>query len=457
MIKNLVGFRKELEKVNEWWLTSRVKEAERFPFRREAFNEIRKEIETRRCLVITGPRRVGKSVLLKQTIQFLIKEGTNPRNILYYSLDDPTLYTFSDNLIKDLIDYFLENIAKKGRKYIFLDEIHVFEGWYKWIKAYYDKYENLKFFLSGSSSLALQEEANKYLRGRIITLEIFPLSFLEFLRLSGLKIKEFKLEDIFKLDELEIKKLWYEVKEYFQEFLVVGGFPEWFEIKGTKDEVERWFRRLIEDVPKKAIYEDVVKLFGIKNPRVLELILTFIAANQSKILAYETINDVAKLDRSTLLNYLEFLKSSYLLVEILKFARLKEQLKAKKKFLLLDQGIRNAILKEYEIREENLGFVIENVVGNRLYLISKEKNRNLFYWKINDEVDFVLRGEKILPVEVKYRDEIKPKDIKGLLNFMEKFKVKEGFVITKSLLKREKMKGKFLYFIPCWLFLLLAF
>ena len=201
----------------------------------------------------------------------------------------------------------------------------------------------------------------------------------------------------------------------------------------------------------------MVKLFGIKNPRVLELILTFIAANQSKILAYETINDVAKLDRSTLLNYLEFLKSSYLLVEILKFARLKEQLKAKKKFLLLDQGIRNAILKEYEIREENLGFVIENVVGNRLYLISKEKNRNLFYWKINDEVDFVLRGEKILPVEVKYRDEIKAKDIKGLLNFMEKFKVKEGFVITKSLLKREKMRGKFLYFIPCWLFLLLAF
>lgn len=454
MIKNLVEFRRDLEKINEWWLTSRVREAERFPFKREVFEKIKAEIDTRRAILLLGTRRVGKSILLKQTIASLIEDKVNPRNILYYSLDDPTLFTQSDNLMKDLLEYFLENIAIEGKKYVFFDEAHLYGEWYRWIKSYYDRYEDIKFVLSGSSSLSLQKEASKYLRGRVIEVEIFPLSFSEFLKLSGLEIERFSLNTLFEIDEFKLRETWFRVKNGFGEYLLVGGFPEWFELRGTEDALDKWFRRLLEDVPKKAIYEDIVNLFEIKNPKTLELIFTFIAANQSRVLAYETINDVAKLDRATLINYIEFLKSSYLIVEILKYAGIKEQMKAKKKFLILDQGLRNAILREHQIREENAGFVLENLIGSKLFYSSKLKNENLFYWRINDEVDFIAKNKEALPVEVKYRSEIKPKDLKGLLNFMKKSRASKGVVVTKDVLKREKIDENEILFIPAWLFLL---
>ena len=186
MILNFVEFRRELEKINEWWFTGKVKEAERYPFKRAIFREIKNELKSRRIIILLGPRRVGKSVLIKQIIGELIKNNTSPSSLLYYSLDDPTLFTYSNNLLKDLIDYYLENIAKGDIKYIFLDEIHFLKDWFKWIKSYYDKFPDLRFILSGSSSFALQKEANKFLRGRTIEMELYPLNFREFLELSNI-------------------------------------------------------------------------------------------------------------------------------------------------------------------------------------------------------------------------------------------------------------------------------
>ncbi|MFQ6082338.1 MAG: ATP-binding protein [Candidatus Aminicenantia bacterium] len=456
MILNFVEFRRELEKINEWWLTEKVKEAERYPFKRTIFEEIKNELKSRRIIILLGPRRVGKSILIKQIIGDIIRNNTDPYSLLYYSLDDPTLFTHSNNLLKDLIDYYKENIAKGETKYVFLDEIHSSKDWFKWVKSYYDKFPDLKFILSGSSSLALQKDANKYLRGRTIEMELYPLNFKEFLELSDAEIKEIDIsqEDIYKIDELKLKRLWYKIKAYYNEYLLVGGFPEWFEIKNLDNSVERWFLRLINDIPKKAIYEDVANLFGVKNPKILELVFAFIAANQSRVLAYETINEVARLDRLTLVNYIEFLKSSYLLIDILKFAGLKEQIKAKKKYLIIDQGLRNAILKDYQVKEDNIGFIIENLIGIKCYLSIRKRGQNIFYWKTNDEIDFVIDNKDILPIEVKYRSQIKPKEIRGLLNFMTKTKIKKGIIVTKDLYKREETGGKKIQFTPAWLFLL---
>ena len=454
MIHNLIEFRRELEKVNEWWLSGSVKEAERYPFKRELFLNLQDELKTRRIIILLGPRRVGKSILLKQMIDSLIKSDISPSSILYYSLDDPALFTYSDNVVKDIIDYYQENIAQGERKYIFLDEVHSYRDWYKWIKSYYDRYPDLKFILSGSSSLALQRDANRYLRGRTLEVELYPLSLREFFELSGVDVPSVALTGKGKSDKLIVDKLGYKIKDYFNEYLLVGGFPEWFEVKKLDTPVNRWFSRLINDIPKKAIYEDVVNLYGVKNPRILELIFTFIAANQSKILAYETINEIARLDRSTLVNYLEFLKVSYLVVEILKFARLKEQMKAKKKFLIIDQGLRNAVLKDYQIREENIGFIIENLVGLKCFLQAKKEDAQVFYWKIDDEIDFIMKDRDILPVEVKYKAQISSKEIKGLLKFMEKRKIDKGMVVTKDLYDKKRFEGKEISFIPMWLFLL---
>lgn len=454
MIKDVVKFKNELEKVNGWWIFDKVKDIERKNLiKRKELGLVEGELGYRRAVIISGPRRVGKTILLKQVIQNLLTRGTDKRNILYYSMDDPTLFTLSDNLIKDIIDYFLENIAKPGKKYILLDEAHLYKDWYKWIKSYYDRNEEIKFILSGSSSFILQRDANKYLRGRTISIEMLPLSFGEFLLLSDkktdLKIEFDKIFNL-RLDHFKLKKIEKELKPYFLEYLLVGGFPEWFEIKDH----DKWFLRIKEDVPKKAIYEDIENLFTIKNPKILEQILLFIVANQSKILSYEKINEVAGLDRNTLINYIEYLKSTYLVIEFLKYAKnVKEQLKSMKKYICIDQGLRNAILKEYEITEDNSGFVIENIVGLHLFRLSKKYNDRIFYFRAKKEVDFVLKNKKLVPIEVKYAESINKSDIANLLNFMSENKLKEGIVVTKNLFKTDIIERKKILFIPAWLFL----
>ncbi len=79
MVKNEIIFRQELERVNEWWLTGRVREKELFPIKRHYFEQVKRELETQRVEIVIGPRRVGKSVLLKQLIASLIEDGIRPQ------------------------------------------------------------------------------------------------------------------------------------------------------------------------------------------------------------------------------------------------------------------------------------------------------------------------------------------------------------------------------------------
>jgi predicted AAA+ superfamily ATPase len=450
MIKSPKEFRTELEKQNEWWITRRVKEAEAFPTRRAPFVELKKDLELKWVTLVIGPRRVGKTILLKHLIHELMAGGIDEKNIVFYSLDDPAILMHCDNPIKDIFDYWYENIAGAGRKFFFLDEVHEFREWYKWIKAIYDRYPDVKIVLSGSSSLALQREANRFLRGRSLEHEVFPQTFREFLKLGGKDAPRLDIQQVAKMQPLDAKRLYVDMRDDLKEYLLVGGFPEWFEVKDRA----RWMEMLRAIVSKKAIYEDVVTLFDIKSPRTLELVLTFIVANQSKVLAYESINRVAKLKHEILVNYIEYLKASYLIIEILKFAGLKEQLKAKKKYLCVDQGLRNALLSEHELKEDNVGFVIENVVGSHTYLECKRKKLKLMYHRVNDEVDFIVGNKALVPIEVKYKESIDKKELKPLLKFMEEHGCKEAFVITKDIFERRVLDDKTLVFVPACLYLL---
>ncbi|MBI5065931.1 ATP-binding protein [Candidatus Woesearchaeota archaeon] len=445
MIKNLALFGKELEKLNPWWISDKL-DLSKF-VERDIFSKLTEELETRRIIQILGPRRSGKTTLIKQTISFLLKK-INPRNILYYSFDDPVLAIHTDSLFKDILDFFLENIAVEGKKYVFFDEVHTCKDWHVWMKSFFDKYsEKVKFVITGSSSLVLQRDANLYLRGRSFDFTIYPLSFHEFLKFNNVEIKLFTIKEIKKMDSIGVSKIRETVIDLFRSYVLVGGFPEWFSIKETS----KWFETIRNDIPKKAIYEDVSNQFNIRSPKTLENIFTFIMENQSKILSYESINEIAGLHRSILLNYIEYLKSSYLIIEIHKFAKsVKEQIKSKKKYLCIDQGLRNAIVKDYEIKFENEGFIMENLIGVHLALRGKT-----FYFRRNGEIDFVFLNEKIIPVEVKYSSQ--PEVNKEFFSFIEDNNLDEGIIITKDYFKVEKIKKTTINYIPAWLFLLSEF
>ena len=451
MIKDNSIFRGELEKANNFWFSERVEEEKKYPVKREELGEIKEYLKLKKISVISGPRRCGKSVIIKHLISELIKKGVKPRNILYYSLEDPYLKIYCDNLIHDSFDYWNKNISQEGEKYVFYDEIHFIDKWYEWLKVLYDKNKEIKIVISGSSSLNMQQEVNKYLRGRYILHHIWPLSFKQFLKFKG---KEIKNIDFNQLNQFEASKLMLDYEKDFREFLIVGGFPEYLEIKDKK----KWFEILKSFVSNKSIYEDIATTFKIRNVKILEEIFLYIISNQSKILSYEKINEIAKLKHEILLNYIEYLKFSNLIIEILKYSgNIKEQLKSKKKFLCVDQGLRNSLLKVYEIREDNEGALIENIVGVHCYVQAFKKEEKIMYYRTDktyEEVDFVVKNDKNILIEAKYREKISDEYISKIIKISKDIGFKKVYIVTKDELKTIKKDDIEVVLMPALIFCL---
>ena len=254
--------------------------------------------------------------------------------------------------------------------------------------------------------------------------EVRPLDFRGFLKVvAGRLHKEAPPKDGLEADR-QMRVL---VPE-FKRFLLVGGFPE----SHLVDDTTRWFELLQNMVAQKAVYTDVAATFNIRAVKALDAILHYIVQNQSRLLTYESINSVAGLKHEVLRDYIEYLKASYLIVEIRKNApTVREQLGSRKKFLCADQGLRNALLAEYEVREDNEGFVAENVVGMHLYLAASRSGMRVFYSLQGGEIDFVVTGDGTLLVEVKYRNRIDGEDLSKVWKAMDATGAQTAYLVSK--------------------------
>lgn len=154
-----------------------------YKIKRDLFSELIKYLNEKPMIGILGLRRTGKTVLLKQIIDHLINEGTPRDNILYFSFDDEV--TSLEEVIIKYQTRIGKNISSTDNLYVFLDEIQKLDNWQHQVKYYYDTYPNIKFFVSGSSSIFLKKKAEESLAGRIFLYHLPMLSFTEFLRLKG--------------------------------------------------------------------------------------------------------------------------------------------------------------------------------------------------------------------------------------------------------------------------------
>jgi len=424
MIENPAEFRRELEKLNPHWLTGMPVEAEAFPVPRDELEALHGDRDLGKVSVVTGPRRAGKTVLLRHLMARLIEEGTDPRNLLYVSLDSQRLAMMCDDLVRDAEDLWSDSIASDGPRILLLDEVHLLDGWYAGVKNLHDMEGALKIYISGSASLAIQVKAEQFLRGRYVLHEVWPLEFRGFLKVvaGGPKGKAPPG------DGLESDGQMRALGPPFGRFLLVGGFPESREVEGTA----RWFELLRNMVAQKAVYTDVAATFNIRAVKVLDSVLHFIVQNQSRLLTYESINAVAGLKHEVLQDYIEYLKASYLIVEIRKNApKVSEQLRSRKKYLCADQGLRNALLAEYEVEEANEGFVAENVVGMHVHLAASRSGRRVFYSLQGEDIDFVVTGDPLLLVEVKYRTRVGGEDLAKVWSAMSSTGARRAFLVSK--------------------------
>ncbi|HIE32387.1 MAG TPA: ATP-binding protein [Methanosarcinales archaeon] len=392
--------------------------------KRDLFYEVVRYSDARQIIGIIGLRRTGKTVLLEQLIDFLIKNGKERGRILYFSFDEETVSL--EEVIAEFQSRMGVDLSLAGRTYIFLDEIQKLAGWQNQVKYYYDTYPHLKFFVSGSSSLFLREKAEESLAGRIFLFQLPVLSFSEFLMLKG---EEYLTEkpDVFR-ESLQDQTLQY-MRRQLPEIVAAD---------------ERFVNMYVESIINKIVYEDLPKIFPIEYMDALKQILNLVAAYPGIITDYSTLSNDLGISRKTLPKYVFYLERGFLIQKCYNFS--KNRLTSEKKMKRLYLSSTTLLFNLCE--EPDYGRAVENLVMN--------SSQSQFFWrKGNFEVDCVtVKKGSIVPVESKYSSDIRKKEIKGLIKFLKDFSIDTGCVVTRDMETEEMVDGKQVRYVPLWRWLL---
>jgi len=472
-----------LNKYNPWWNNKEIPPSKTNEFKRGDFHIIKKLLERREIISIIGPRRVGKTIVIHQIIQDLLSSGVDSKRILYLSVDEIELKD-ADAQFKEVLEAYSKYIIKipldslKEVHYLFLDEIQEVPDWEKILKNWYDLGYNLKFIISGSSSIWITKGAEESLLGRIKSTIMMPLKFSEVLRYKEIIPQDFYKKRI-ELKEALISAVQENKIELFAEslkkfvgfltplrekieielnrYLTVGGYPEFLDEKDYSKISE-----VIRDKIKLIFFKDIVRYFRIRNPRVLEDLFKIISKDSGGNFNLAKTADLLDIQRPTLRDYLKYLTKAYLIQSSQFFSSSrKKRIRKQEKIYVLDAGIRNGVIDYLDdtlIKDEGeLGTVVESVIFDHLirlkFNLEKGPEPEIFYWKGKKEIDFILQVKrKSIPIESKYRRRISKDVYESIDYFLSENSAPFGIIVTKN---DFKIKNKIIE-IPLWVFLLMV-
>ncbi len=385
--------------------------------RDDYFNWFKSGLNNDFIKVVTGFRRTGKSFLLKQLKQYLIKNKNVPEeNIFFINFEHDILA--KNNQIEDLrkmLELFEARVVQDGKIYLFLDEIQNVKYWEKFIRTIYDSQKNkYNIYLTGSNSSLLSGEFSTALAGRTIETQIRPFDFKEYLKLSNVKING-------SFDKIKHKIL---LKKHLYRYLYWGGLPE---IIGRKDEE---IQQYIKSLFRKVLLDDIVKRFRVEKVAIIEKLLYYIFSNIGGTVSFSNIanilnNEGEKISVPTLQNYAEMYEQSFALSKIKKFEWKTKKIFSKQyKFYATDNGLANIInISKPDIE----GRLLENIVYNTL----AKKYSKIYYGRDdeNKEIDFIVPQDKNHFLKIQVSLEI---------NAQNKKREFGNFVITDKYLKKGK-------------------
>ncbi|MEW6455374.1 MAG: ATP-binding protein [Acidobacteriota bacterium] len=402
-------------------------------------------IQPSKIIAVTGFRRVGKTYLVLNLINGLLK-STHREEVVYINFEDeriPPKTEFLSNLIPAIKQTF-----KKPIRFLFLDEIHNIPLWSKWLRRVHDT-EKIKIFITGSSSKVSTREIPTELRGRCLEVNLFPLSFKEFLRFKNIQI------DLEALKYSEDEKM--KMDNALEEYIYYGGMPEVVLIPEEKK------LELLQEYYKTVLRRDMVERFKIKNEEVLFAMVRLLL-NSTYFSISKLYNNLKSMNyatgKNTLQRYLSYLESSYFFHPLLILSqKIKQQLQTSRKLYFIDNGFISALSLKFT---KNFGRLYENVVF--LELIRKYLNKEeIFYWKnhFGKEVDFVIREnfkiKQLIQVCYEIEEEnVRKREITALSSAKREFGCEDLSIITKDYEAEERMRNERIRFVPLWKWLLHA-
>jgi len=378
-------------------------------------------------VIITGVRRAGKSTLLK-----LVKKelALQEHNYFYVNFSDERLINFSTEDFQSILD-FMQQEKYAENCHLFLDEIQEVTHWEKWVDRIKEKHP---LVITGSNSKLLSKEISTILTGRSMSIHLHPFSFVEFLSARNVAFSLFKKDLAVKI----------QVQHLFLEYLLSGGIP-----KVVIDKEKQLLSELYENI----LYRDIIKRFNPNLEKHIKEISMHLLSNISCPLSQRTLSTMTGVKNfSTLKTILNTFENAFLLSFVPKFDfSLRKQIQNPRKVYCVDTGF------AYELgfrSSENKGRLLENLV----FLELKRRTEHIYYFSKSNECDFVIReGHTITQaVQVCYEliNENRKREINGLVECMNQFKLKKGIILTFNQ-EENCPEDKRINIIPVWKWLLI--
>ena len=440
---------KRLARDNPWWAV----EAHGRPFswdmpERDYFDRFQKlatNTDVRRAIILMGPRRVGKTVMLTQLIKQLVGAETPPANILYASIDTP-IYTGIP------LERFVQFLAERPQfvsdkyGYVIFDEIQYLRNWESHLKDLVDAYPRIRFVASGSAAAALRLASKESGAGRFSDFKLPPLTFAEFLRFidrEGELISETSGDSSTPVYEAKNVEA---LNEEFINYLNYGGYPEAVMNPQIRSQSDQFVKN---DIIDKVLLKDLPALYGIQNIQELNRLFSFIAYNTGQEVSLNSISQKMEISKPTVARYIEYLESAFLIIRISRVDASAKTLKRATSFKvhLTNSSMRAAIFAPVEIANNDLvGHLTESAIFSQW--AHSRAISTLYYGRWDKgEVDLIcMQGASFSPswaVEIKWADDLSHpmRRFTGLAHYIENNDLDSARITTKTKSGELCLKG----------------
>lgn len=315
-----------------------------------------------KAIIIMGPRQVGKTTILRKMFD-------NQKDTIWMNGDETDIQKLFEDISATRL-----NAIFADKKIVVIDEAQRIGDIGIKLKLITDQLQHIQLIATGSSAFDLANSISEPLTGRKWEYKMFPVSFSEMVKHHGL----------------------IEEKRMLPHRLVYGYYPEIVVNHGQEKE-------LLKQLTDSYLYKDILMLEGVKKPDKLLKLLQALSFQVGSQVSENELGQLCGLDNKTVTKYLELLEKTYVIFYLGSFSRnLRNELKFSKKYYFYDNGIRNALIANFnqpELRQD-IGALWENfmIAERQKYLIYNNKWANCWFWRTKEqkEIDYIEEEDGVI-------------------------------------------------------------
>ena len=391
-----------------------------------SFQERPYTIEDNLNYVFVGLRRVGKSFLMFQQIRKLLNEGHSKDEILYFNFEDDRIASLATEDL-DRIKVCYEEMFD-CKPIFFLDEIQIVDRWEKFARRLAD--QGYRVYVTGSNAKMLSSDIATTLGGRYIVQNVFPYSFQE--HLTSLQIDLYDTNFLYRFH--------HEIVKAYENYFRFGGLPELTHVNDKR----AWLSSLYQ----KIFFGDLITRYQVRNDFALRVLIRKLAESVKQPTSFNRLANVVsssgkKISTDTVIDYLGYLRESWLIFPIENICAKLADKESNKKYYFIDNGILNLFLVDPSTS------LLENQVAIQLRRLYGD---DVYFYHHSIEVDFYI-PEVQLAVQVCYtlQDiETRKREINALLKMSKRIEVQKIIVITKDEEETISDQGMIIEVVPAW-------